>query len=124
MLKFIKKLLGLNKPVIEKKHVPEPVYEEYTQPKFNKIDIEPILALKNDHLVMVLQHQFSNIPSWVEWDNERQVVTIAHMNGDIDEAPLELKEEHISMLGEQKKILLVSNDNANKIMHAVKFISR
>ena len=64
------------------------------------------------------------MPSWVEWDNDRQVVTIAHMNGDVDEAPLELDEEHITMLGEQKKVLLVSNDNTKKIMHAVKFIAR
>jgi len=125
MLKLIKNLFG-KKPPPPAKEKPklEPVYEEYTQPKFNKIDVEPVLALKNDHLVMVMEYEFKNMPSWVEWDNDRQVVTIAHMNGDVDEAPLELDEEHITMLGEQKKVLLVSNDNTKKIMHAVKFIAR
>ncbi len=118
------KFFGKKEPPVKKRPKAEPVYEEYTQPKFNKIDIEPVLALKNDHLVMVLEYEFKNIPSWVEWDNDRQVVTIAHMNGDVDEAPLELNEEHITIIDEQKKVLLVSNDNANKIMHAVKFIAR
>ena len=125
MLKLIKKLFGKKPPPpLKEKPKLEPVYEEYTQPKFNKIDVEPVLALKNDHLVMVMEYEFKNMPSWVEWDNDRQVVTIAHMNGDVDEAPLELDEEHITMLGEQKKVLLVSNDNTKKIMHAVKFIAR
>ena len=81
-------------PVIEK-----PVYlEERTEPKCNKIDAEPIMAMKDGHLIMVVQHQFSNIPSWVEWDNDRHVVTITQMNGDIDEAGLELNDEHLLML--------------------------
>lgn len=107
-------------PVIEK-----PVYlEERTEPKCNKIDAEPIMAMKDGHLIMVVQHQFSNIPSWVEWDNDRHVVTITQMNGDIDEAGLELKDEHLLMLKDLTKLLLVSNDNEGKMMHYVQFIAR
>lgn len=124
MLKLLKKIFGIKDPVVDEAPVSEPVYEEYTQPTYNKIETEPVLAIQNDHLVMVLEHEFKNMPSWVEWDNGRQTVTIAHMNGDIDEAPLALKEEHIALLGEKQKILLVSNDNTTKIMQALKFIAR
>ena len=128
MLNFIKNIfikLGFIKFDPEPEETArEVVYEEFTQPKLNKIEKEPVLAQKDGHLVMVVDAQFNNVPSWVEWDGERSVVTITHMNGDIDEAPLEVKDEYITSLNENRKILLVSNDNEEKIMHYVQFLSR
>ncbi len=128
MLELFKSFFNLfrttkvEEPVIE--DAPPVVYEEFTQPKFNRIQNEPIIALKDDHLVLVFDHQFDNIPSWVEWDKERSIVTISHMNGDTDEAPLEIKDDFIPNMQGDKKILLVSNDNDEKIMHYVQFLSR
>lgn len=117
-------ILGLRskkepEPVIEKVYV-----EEQTEPKRNKIDQEPILGFKDSYLVMVVQHRFENIPSWVEWDSDRKTVTITQMNGDIDEAKLDLKTEHLERLKNVQKLLLVSNDNEEKIMHYVQFLAR
>lgn len=126
MLKFLKKILGLNKEKVQEQTLPEPAFthEEFTQPKFHRFDQEPVLALKDEKLVMIIEHQFQSVPSWVEWDQDRNTITIAHVNGDTDEAPLELKQEYISQLGEQHKILLISNDNDQKIMHTVRFVMR
>ena len=68
------------------------------------------------------------MPSWVEWDSERKVITITQMNGDLDEAAIDLKEEYFESLKMAQKLLLVSNENASndneRIMHTVSFLSR
>lgn len=116
--------LGLGSPN-EPETDDSPVYvEDQTEPKRGKIDQEPVLGNKDGYLVMVVQHTFANIPSWVEWDKERKIVTITQMNGDMDEAALDLKEEHIDKLKDVQKLLLVSNDNEEKIMHYVQFLAR
>ncbi|MFK7839592.1 MAG: hypothetical protein AB8B83_04620 [Bdellovibrionales bacterium] len=105
----------------------EPV-ETQTEPKIGKIGHEPLLALENGNLIMVVDHYFENIPSWVEWDSERKVITITHMNGDHDEAAIDLKEEYYESLKMAQKLLLVSNENASndneRIMQTVSFLSR
>lgn len=121
---YLMHILGLRtkkepEPVVEKVYV-----EEQTEPKRNKIDLEPILGFKDNYLVMVVQHRFENIPSWVEWDSDRKTVTITQMNGDIDEAKLDLKTEQLERLKNVQKLLLVSNDNEEKIMHYVQFLAR
>ena len=102
--------------------------ETQTDPKVGKIDHEPLLALEEGKLVMVVDHYFENMPSWVEWDSERKVITITQMNGDLDEAAIDLKEEYFESLKMAQKLLLVSNENASndneRIMHTVSFLSR
>lgn len=123
-LNFLMHILGLGskkEPVIVEKKV---YVEDQTEPKRNKIWQEPVLGFKDGYLVMVVQYKFDNIPSWVEWDGDRKIVTITQMNGDIDEADLELKAEHLERLQDVQKMLLVSNDNDEKIMHYVQFLAR
>ncbi len=102
---------------------PSPV-EPQTDPKRGVIEKEPLLAFENGKLVMVVEHHFDNVPSWVEWDKERQIVTITQMNGDLDEAKLEIKEEYIERLEMARNLLLVGNDNNERIMHSVPILAR
>lgn len=125
--KFLNHLMHIlgHRPKKQPESIVEKVYvEDQTEPKRNKINLEPILGFKDDYLVMVVQHRFDNVPSWVEWDSDRKTVTITQMNGDIDEAKLELKTEHLNKLKNVQKLLLVSNDNEEKIMHYVQFLAR
>lgn len=85
---------------------------------------EPLLALKDGFLVMVVDHRFSDVPGWVEWDAERGVLSIAQINGDVDEARVDLKEEYRQKLAMERKLLLVSNDNGESVVHFVPFLAR
>ena len=100
------------------------VYEEQSVPKHGVIEQEPVLAFENGFLVMLIDHHFPNIPSWVEWDRESATVTITQMNGDTDEASVRLKKDLIDDLAQHTKVLLVSNDNGQAIAHAVTFLTR
>ncbi|GEM_PF-1236441 len=106
---------------------PMPV-ETQTDPKRGIIHKDPLLAFEDGKLVMVVEHHFENVPSWVEWDKDRQIVTITQMNGDLDEAKLEIKEDCIGRLEMARNLLLVSldvsNDNDERIMHSVPILIR
>lgn len=101
-----------------------PAFEESSVPHQGIIAEEPVLAFEDGFLVMIVNHRFPNIPSWVEWDSERQVIAITQMNGDMDEAKISLKEEYYEQLAKENKILLVSNDNDQATVHFVSFIAR
>lgn len=98
--------------------------EIQTEPKRGIIVREPLLAIKDGFLVVVVDHRFANVPSWVEWDAERGVLSIAQMNGDLDEARLRLKDEHKKTLAKEHKLLLVSNKDGESIVHFVPFLAR
>ena len=98
--------------------------EDQTEPKRSKIAIEPAFIMKQGQWVLVVEHKFNNIPSWVEWDGEREVLTITQMNGDIDEADLVLKSEAYESLKSTHRVILVSNDNKERIVQNVKFVAR
>ena len=75
-------------------------------------------------MVLMVDHQFDGVPSWIEWDNDRKTVSFTQMGGDMDEMNADIKVEYIDALMDAKKVLLVSNDNEKKIVHFVPFIAR
>ncbi len=97
---------------------------ERTQPRSGKIDREVVFAVKDGYMVLMVDHQFDGVPSWIEWDNSRKTVSFTQMGGDMDEMNADIKDEFIDALMDTKKVLLVSNDNAKKIVHFVPFIPR
>ena len=101
------------------------VSENYDEAlKVGIISQEPLLAFKDGYLVIIVDHTFDDVPSWVEWDQERQTISITQMDGHTDEAKVNIKAEHVQTLEQARKLLLVSNDNEEKIVHYVPFLTR
>lgn len=124
LINFLRNLmykLGLGRDAPEPGEKAPPPQPE---PRLGKIEKEPLLAMKDEHLVLIVDHTFEDVPSWVEWDPERRVISITHMNGQVDEASAEIKAEFAETLKQARKLLLVSNDNDEKIVHFVTFIAR
>ena len=100
------------------------VQEPEPEPHRGKITTEPLLAMEDGYLVLVVDHTFADVPSWVEWDPDRQMASIAQMDGGVDELRMAIKREYLETLLAARKLLLVSNDNEEKIMHYVPFLAR
>ena len=100
------------------------IYPSQTEPRRGFITKEPALGYEDGFLVMVLDHSFESIPSWVEWDAERKVFSIMQMAGEVDEVKAQIAPEHLQMLKMARKLLLVSNDNDNRIVHFVPYLAR
>ncbi|MFN3699999.1 MAG: hypothetical protein ACK4VI_00590 [Alphaproteobacteria bacterium] len=116
--------LGLTgKSEAEPERMPSQIPER-TQPRVGRIDQEAVFAMKDGYLVLAVDHQFDGVPSWIEWDGSRNIVSFTQMGGDMDEMGATIKAEYVQKLIELKKVLLVSNDNGQKIVHFVSFIAR
>ena len=102
--------------------------QNYPHERRNQIFGEPFLAIEEGELVMMVDHVFHNIPSWVEWDAKRSILRVAEMNGTINDARVNLKGEYLKELEQRRKILMISNQRGksddDKIMHYVPFLSR
>ena len=86
------------------------------------------MAVKDGHLVIVIDHVFEDIPSWIEWDAEREMLTITQMGGQMDETHVHIEQDAYESLRRMRKLLLISNDNAQKteekIVHYIAFLPR
>ena len=100
------------------------IYPSQTEPRRGVITKEPALGYEDGFLVMVLDHSFESIPSWVEWDAERKIFSIMQMAGEVDEVKVQIAPEHLKTLEVARKLLLVSNDNDNRIVHFVPYLAR
>lgn len=102
--------------------------QNYPHERHNQIFSEPLIAIEKGELVMVVDHVFRNIPSWVEWDEKRSILRVAEMNGTVNDARVNLKKEYLEELAARQKILMISNQRGksedDKIMHYVPFLSR
>lgn len=103
---------------------PETVRQQTKEPQHTRIESEAVFGMKDGYLVVMIDHKFQDIPSWVEWDASTKMVNIAHQSGDTDEVHADIKPEHIDALVDMKKVLLVSNDNDKKIVHYLPFLAR
>lgn len=126
LIEFLRNLLYkfIGKPASVVEVPPEEVRYHTQEPQTTKIDGEAVFGIKDGHLVVIVDHQFSDMPSWVEWDAGRKMVNITQISGDMGEVPADIKDVHFEALMDMKKVLLVSNDNAQKIVHFVPFLAR
>ncbi len=126
IINFLRNLIYKRKggtPSDEQPPSPE-VRSQTMEPQRSKIAGEAVFGLKDGYLVVSVDHSFADIPNWVEWDAERKVVNITQVGGDMDEVYADIKDEYVDALVDMKKVLLVSNDNAKKIVHFVPFLAR
>ncbi|GJL86029.1 MAG: hypothetical protein DHS20C02_18040 [Micavibrio sp.] len=98
------------------------------EPQKGKIRKEPLLAKSDGQLVMVVDHMFDDIPGWVEWNPDTQMVSITQMGGRVDEVRTAISRQYVETLLTARKLLLVSNvsnvsnKEDGKIMHFVPFL--
>ncbi len=98
--------------------------ETQPDPRLGVIAAEPLVAFKDGFLVVAVEHVFGNVPSWVEWDAERCVLSFTQMNGDMDEASVFLAPAHLELLQVAQKLLLVSLEGENSVVHFLPFLAR
>lgn len=104
---------------------------ETTGPFFRVLRREPLLAEKDGYLVLVVDEVLEDMPSWVEWDPDRNIISITHMSGGVLEARMYIPPAYLDNLRQKRKLLLVSNKGDHqggqgdeKIMHYTPFLAK
>lgn len=107
------------------RHVPKPQKRNVRHDRKMRITIEDVLIAKQgDRAVLVIRHEFRDVPAWLEWDPEMNGLTLAMTGGGIaDLAPVIPSEEEKEFY-DLKRMLLVVNFGGRNVMHNIAFIVR
>ena len=73
--------------------------------------------IQNGHVVLVVDHDFLDIPSFVEWDKSRKSLGIAQMGGAVAEVKANLPREMNEPLSATRTIMLMTRYNGNDVAH-------
>jgi len=134
--------LGLGKSDVSDERKPAPRHDWWDTPKPGNtetatdaltfelegttgfLDVPTLLLVENNQVVLIVDHEFKDIPSWVEWDRTWQKLSIVQMGGALAElalGPEILREAEIDKV---RRLLLVTGPTENRLSHFVSIIIR
>ena len=86
------------------------------------LEAEAILMIQDPYVVLVVDHEFLDIPAYVEWDPTRRSIGIVQSGGAVAElrtlVPADVKE----LFETARTILLMTRFNGTKVAHRVNLI--
>lgn len=85
------------------------------------LDVETALLFEDDRVVLMVDYDFVDMPSWIEGDAETKAVSIVQMGGAVAQLKLELPEQERQRWSYLSRIALVSGTGAEKMMHYISF---
>lgn len=113
--------LGLSEPEPDLPARPEPAGQPLVG-THGIIDVDVLMLKKDQQLVMVVDHEFLDIPSWVEWDKSRESVGIAQASGAVAEIKNAIPDKFKAELSGVNSLLLLTKFNGVKVAHTISLI--
>lgn len=86
------------------------------------IQTDALFVKEKDKLALVVDHEFDDVPSWLEWDVKDKKLSIMQMGGDIAQLNTIMSKEDADEFKDFKSLYLVSNTGKEKIRHTVSMI--
>lgn len=83
-----------------------------------------LVMQKDDRITMVVDHEFEDIPEWVEWDVSRNVIGIVQMGGAIAELKNVIPSEKLDIFRNAKNLALAVRFEGKNIVHGVYMVVR
>lgn len=115
-LTYCRYILGGRPAAPVKPVVPESAYEPLVG-THGRLSADVVLLIQNGHVVLVVDHEFTDIPSFIEWDRSRKSLGVAQMGGAVAEVKANLPAEMNGPLNESRTILLMTRFNGAKVAH-------
>ncbi len=90
-----------------------------------RLDAPTLLLNEGNQAVLIIEHDFRDIPSWVEWDRKGWRLSLALMGGGLLELPLTSETLAQAPVEGIKRLLLVTGSTEkDRISHFVAIITR
>jgi len=83
-----------------------------------------LVMRRDDRIVLVVDHDFEDIPEWVEWDVSRNTIGIAQMGGAVAELKSTIPPEKAELFRSAKNIALAVRFEGKNIVHGVYMVVR
>ena len=116
LLTYCRYILG-GTPSAPAKAVEPELKEEKLIGTHGRLSADTVLMIQNGHVVLVVDHDFLDIPSFVEWDKSRKSLGIAQMGGAVAEVKANLPREMNEPLSATRTIMLMTRYNGNDVAH-------
>lgn len=89
-----------------------------------QIKAEALMAREGEKLVLVIDTDLKDIPSWVEWDVGGDQIGVAQSGGAFAQLKLKIPPDRAAQLKLAQRLLLITKTGSMNIAHHVPFIVR
>jgi hypothetical protein len=123
ILAFIKRLFVrlLHKPGTEET---APVEKERVHGTTGLVHAPALWLHEDRNIVLLVDYDFEDFPSWVEWDRTTRKLFVVQMGGAAAELPLEVPANENMPARDIHRLLLVTGKHERRNAHFVSFIVR
>ncbi|MCB1558007.1 MAG: hypothetical protein KDJ50_03675 [Alphaproteobacteria bacterium] len=83
-----------------------------------------LVMKRDDRIVLAVDHEFTDIPEWVEWDVSRNTIGICQMGGAVAELKSVIPPEKIDMFRNAKNLALAIRFDGKDVVHGVYLVVR
>ncbi|MFA7276478.1 MAG: hypothetical protein WC043_06735 [Pseudobdellovibrionaceae bacterium] len=84
-----------------------------------------VLVLKQENkVVLVVDHDFTDRPEWVEWDVPRNVIGVAQVGGAVAEIGSVIPPEKLQMFRDTRSVYLSTRFEGRPVAHMVYLVIR
>ncbi|MDB5492223.1 MAG: hypothetical protein JWO78_2072 [Micavibrio sp.] len=125
LLKSFLYKLGVRKPETGLSP-PDPVIQEETRKHGTTglLEVPTLMLCENEKVVVIVDHDFMDFPSWVEWDVKESKLSVVQMGGDYAELALNMAGHHAATVMRTQRLMLVTGRFDRRNGHYVSFIVR
>lgn len=124
---FLYKLgLGKRKPVSESPAPPETIPETVKQHgTTGLLEVPTLLLTEDDKIVLMVDYDFADFPSWVEWDMKARTLSVVQMGGAAAQLALTMPMQQLGALNDKTmRLMLITGRYERRNGHYVSFIVR
>ena len=88
------------------------------------IDADGIIGREKDKIALVIDFEFGDIPTWVEWDVDLKQISIAQNGGAVAILKTVLSEKEAKDFESTDNLLLCTNIGEERIVHTIPLLLR
>ncbi len=89
-----------------------------------EIKADALMMKEDDKLVLVVDQELEDVPSWVEWDIATDKLLIVQTGGATAELNKLIPSEKREILEEVQRFMLVTNSGGERVAHYLPFLIR
>lgn len=121
LIRSVLQFLGL-KGDVQDVYPREDQREEVGTNGFVKADLA--VVKKDDRIVMAVDYDFGDVPTWVEWDADVNQFSVAQNGGAVAHMASNVSTDNVRRLKDIGRLMFISNVGGAKNAHLIPFVVR
>ncbi len=124
ILIFIRHILGIGvkQPIVPSKVAPDT--ERPLQGTNGPLDADLLVMREDDRVIVVVDHDFTDMPEWVEWDVSRNIFAIAQMGGAVAEMKNVIPPDKAMLFHDSRNVFLATRFEGRHVVHSIYMVVR